>query len=427
MNNFYLVKITKPEFAHSLLSGSIYMQSLQYFRVQWENYNKAQVDITEGTIGVIGGTSLENHIDNLIAIGHSEAASYLENLNDDEKNMLVGNPIALVESSDFLDKIFCLYTFYFDDISREYQIPSNRLIEFAEEGAELSAVIIHNPSEFLKRMRLAISEIGHYSCDKVRYLDFYKTQEINLFGRFFKDSEYSWQQEFRVACRDHTPPSKPQGDYDIWIPAPLTLNIGDIADIAVVIPDIGSFFDSTQFSKIMAEINMEIKDYTPIEKQLCVFEQDIAYCLHIESLLSKDLYLLIESDAFEHYKEAANYMFKADYAKAKAKLMEYKMAVQQEPIATNSIPIERALMDIYLRIAENFLGLEDKENLSFYYIRLLCFYHRLKAKGINVSDDKKFVKRADEFLRDFDNIKHFNESIPAAFAALENETFKTRT
>jgi len=421
MNNFFLVKITKLEFAHSLLSGSLYMQSLQYFRTQWENYNKAQVDTNEGTIGVIGGTSLENHIDNLRAIGQSEVASFWENLTDDVKADIVENPITLVEQSDFCDKIFCLYTFYFNDISKEYQIPSTKLTEFAED-VELSAVIIHNPTEFLKRMRLGISEIGYYSCDKVQYKSFHKTQDIDMFGRFCKDMKYSWQQEFRVACREHVLPAKPHGDYDIWIPEPLTLNIGDISDIAFVIPDINSFFDSTQFSKIMAENNMAIKDYMPTEKQLCAFEQDIAYCLHIESLLSNDLYL-IEADALKHYNEAVDFMYKADYAKVKSKLNEYKKAVQQDPIATNSIPIERDLMDIYLRIAENFLRLADKENLSFYYTRLLCFYHRLKAKGITVSDYVNFVKRSDEFLKDFDTIKFFRENILVGIAALESATF----
>ena len=402
------------------------MQSLQYFRVQWENYNQAQVDTNEGTIGVIGGTSLENHIDNLKAIGQSDVADFWKNIHEDVKADMVAH-YTLVEQRDFYDKIFCLYTFYFNDISKEYQIPCNKLIEFAEEGEKLSVVIIHNPSEFLNRMRLAISEIGAFSFDKVRYKNFHKTQDIDLFGGFHKDMIYSWQQEFRVACREHILPAKPQGEYDIWIPTPLTLSIGCIKDIAVLIPDIESFFDPVQFIKIMADNNIAIKDYIPTQKQLCAYEQDIAYCLYKESIICNELWQ-IEADALNHYNEAVNFVHKLNNAEAIAKLNDYKKEIHQEPCFTNSISKERALVDIYGRIAKSYFELADKENLLLYTLKFRCFGYRLLAKKIELNNIFwKFCKQSDDFLENFDRKKFMNNNKSATIAVLEMGTFSSFT
>lgn len=222
-----LIKFASFKRAKSFRSGTIYMNSLQYFR-DLENDNKVRKDIFEGTHGLIAKDDF-NEILPQLGIRFSEK----------EKNAIIGGMPLISEELKYY-KVFCMYKLNCDF--------SNRYIEPIERGINCfgdTFVLILNFEEFRRRI-IAELEKGKYNVlgfagDNVEYYQCNaSTQKL---GPFKKTYSYSWQNEYRIVAEPIEPTLEP-----------LILNIGNISDISII--------GSTK--KLIEEIHFEDKEiYIP--------------------------------------------------------------------------------------------------------------------------------------------------------------------
>lgn len=180
----YLVKIaSKKEFAESLLDGNIYMSPLSDFALLDSRDDSSKNDfrgdtkegLSETFPGGIGSHFFEDTFGGVVPPS-LEAGQIAE---------------------CFLqERIFSLYSLYWNEGDKMFDAPSTRLLEFGD-----TAVIIFNPRQFLYRVFMkALSIYGksfwmgasHVSYD-VNFTD------RRFYDDFSKSPSYSWQNEFRLA------------------------------------------------------------------------------------------------------------------------------------------------------------------------------------------------------------------------------------
>lgn len=253
----YLVKITrKKEFAESLLDGNIYMSPLSDFALldyRDDSFkNDFRGDTKEGLSETFPG-GIGSHFFEDIFGGVAPPS-------------LDAGQIA----ECFLqERIFSLYSLYWDEKNKIFEAPSTRLMEFGD-----TAVIIFNPRQFLYRVFMkALSNYGNSFWMGARHVSYdVDFTETRFYDEFSKSPSYSWQNEFRLAIDvngantdrfawsrmtdltrilfinqggkvsddDHcsiiidTPPDQPK--IERIVRNPIVIEVGSIRDIALSVP-----------------------------------------------------------------------------------------------------------------------------------------------------------------------------------------------
>ncbi len=209
--DFKLIKFTN--YAEELLKGNIYLNSLEYYRGiervlsgETVDRNTAINDYLEGSVASINKEDLKK-------IG-------MDDFYNAVGDALVGNVHLLSEGAKYL-KIFCLYALLFDDENNIAFAPSQKMLQFASKYA----VIITDIEEFRKRiidsLELQEKDFNIISMQG-GFVEYYDNDEKNkILGPLHKTSDFWWQHEFRMIFTQATPDVEP-----------VTLQIGDISDIA---------------------------------------------------------------------------------------------------------------------------------------------------------------------------------------------------
>lgn len=238
---YYLVKVVNRKWADKLMDGEVFMRAIACFgdlsRRSADSNNQFRGDSLEGF-----SFSFENH--------HNPFA-YAEDSNGIISE-IDPNQVGLIDVLTYREKIFCLYALEYDEACNQFVRPDLRIADFGD-----TAVIIHNPHEFLRRV--CCEMLRRFENDfwtsfmRVEYnVDFSSSQP---YDEFCKSTSYSWQNEFRIAL------DLAQGKFDpdtlsnvtdfarITFPGEIvedtnpdsladsiTLNIGSIRDICISMP-----------------------------------------------------------------------------------------------------------------------------------------------------------------------------------------------
>ncbi|MDR0307263.1 MAG: sel1 repeat family protein [Chitinispirillales bacterium] len=166
---FFLVKITKKQYADSLRNGTLYMQSLEKFAETEANMSNSQKDTHEGTVS-------------------RKTPEYQ-----------IGAKGGVMQ----VRKIFCLYSLDCD-IEHGYLSPPNHKLLDKEKSFGDTAVIILDVNEFIRRVKRAFSEkygdAFRVSYKRVVYdADTFYANNSSYCDEFHKKSSYGWQREFRIS------------------------------------------------------------------------------------------------------------------------------------------------------------------------------------------------------------------------------------
>ena len=180
----YLVKITrKKEFAESLLDGNIYMSPLSDFALldyrDDSSKNDFRGDTSEGLSETFPGGIGSHFIEDMFG---GVAPPSLD--------------AGQIAECFLQERIFSLYSLYWDEKNKIFEAPSTRLVEFGE-----TAVIIFNPRQFLYRVFMkALSNYGNSFWMGARHVSYdVDFSETRFYDEFSKSPSYSWQNEFRLA------------------------------------------------------------------------------------------------------------------------------------------------------------------------------------------------------------------------------------
>jgi len=220
---FLPVKILNKQWANKLLDGSVFIRSLNDFGV-WnldakiegqakEMDNSFRGDIREGLV---------------INVDPNKGDSFFNSIFTPEIKAHIPNMWYTDENFFKYFKIYCMYCLTYNKNQKQFEQPDEKLKDFGD-----TAVIIYNPDAFLIRiLQKLYDNYGDnidFKINKVSYYDISKN--FGNFDIFWKEKWYEWQNEVRMAI----------GLLDgsgilIQDTNPLTLEIGNIKDIAVAIP-----------------------------------------------------------------------------------------------------------------------------------------------------------------------------------------------
>ena len=209
---FFINFFEKQEYAQAFLEGKVFANRLSAFKRSEGEDTTGRIDPDEGTSSWLQG-------ENLTLV-----------LNDmDLSAGLITLQIQLDFLSDF--HLFCMHAVHGGDVDLE--TISNDNIEVLREAilvddACLSlgsyAVVIADAPAFMSRIDGACAEHGYRAAGRlVKYYDpdTFHGNFDGLEAVFWKQTEFSFQREFRIAIDTHT-----SGE------DPLILEIGEISDIA---------------------------------------------------------------------------------------------------------------------------------------------------------------------------------------------------
>jgi hypothetical protein len=201
-NYFSFIKIGEEKHIDILQQkGHLYCNTIRYFR-------------TVKNDGLRGDTN--------------EGKAYLKQLKNFEirhQGRAIGvapNAQLYYDHPDDIGNIFCIYGVKTKLIDLSIKAIQRVRIEEEAVGFGKAALLIYNLPEFIARIENSLKELGkEFNISPVHYYDS-KTYEGEL-SPFFKDSRYSYQNEFRL-----------------WIPnkveQPFEFYIGDISDISQKLP-----------------------------------------------------------------------------------------------------------------------------------------------------------------------------------------------
>ncbi|MDR0867212.1 MAG: SEL1-like repeat protein [Planctomycetota bacterium] len=188
---YYLVKVTAKEFAEKLLDGEIFMRSISWFMpfMRWSRDQSQPYvvkpsidDFMEGYVKSLGGKPNP--------YGHwiNEAG---EPIDDGFRKS------GLIDMLLLREKIFCLFSLEYNEATGNFVTPDSQMRYFGD-----NAVVITDPAEFLRRVRTTIearfSGIDYYlACRRVAYdVDI---NSADAYNEFHKTKGYADQKEFRIA------------------------------------------------------------------------------------------------------------------------------------------------------------------------------------------------------------------------------------
>lgn len=211
---FELYKILDSQYVDDFLGGSLFMNTLNYFRGIEEN--AAQGDPLEGICGSIPKAQLKQY------------GMYFE---EDLVDAIQGN-VSLISNYYGLNHLFCLYQLNIDDENKVVEYPSEELCNFNDGGVSDKVVVrIKDTQRFLDQIATAVDkglqehdfEYGIYG--SVIYSNSWiNADSPGTRSAFYKELAYSYQKEWRLCLLRNTLVDKPYKFY-----------IGDLSDITEVI------------------------------------------------------------------------------------------------------------------------------------------------------------------------------------------------
>ena len=229
---FLPVKVTDRQWAEALLDGSVYMRSLFDFGA-WNTTAKASGNAEEMNNAFRGDVheGITRNID------PKAGDNFYNTLPPDLRNVITNAWYIDVNLFPYL-KVYCLYRLTYNVSLKQFERPDGRLKDFGD-----TAVIIHNPDEFLNRVLWRLYErYGdnvNFNVREVSYFDI--SRDYGDFDVFCKTTFYEWQKELRitVGLLDGSK-SIIEGNGRLLKPliqgvSPLTLDVGCIRDIATPI------------------------------------------------------------------------------------------------------------------------------------------------------------------------------------------------
>jgi TPR repeat protein len=188
---YYLVKVTAKEFAEKLLDGEVFMRSISWF-VPFERWSRDKSqpymhkpsvdDSMEGFTKSLGGKPNP--------LGHWVNESG-EPINDGFRKS------GLIDMLLLREKIYCLFALEYDESKDCFVKPDAKMRDFGD-----TAVVITDPDEFLKRV---INAVKQRFCDIDYYLAFRRVSydvdldSSDVYNEFHKTKAYADQKEFRIA------------------------------------------------------------------------------------------------------------------------------------------------------------------------------------------------------------------------------------
>lgn len=218
---FFLKFFPKKEYANTFVRGSLHANRLRYFKQidshdgRGDRYEGAITPELEGLCLTLTATDAQT----------GEIAEYTIPIED-----FASPPIMQPRWFDPIN-LFCMYAGHSGSIkkvSADNLASFKKQLEIPEDCTKFGkyAVLIKNPKEFIRRVRVA-AERENYRINwkLVRYYDpevGTPPLESNFDSIFIKRKKYEYQKEFRLAIDTGTPGCNP-----------ITLDIGKIDDIAV--------------------------------------------------------------------------------------------------------------------------------------------------------------------------------------------------
>lgn len=206
-----LIKFTSLKFAKSFRNGTIYMNSMDYFR-RVEGDQMLRGDLLEGTHSIIAKDDFDESLPKLGMI-----------FSKNEKDAITGGMSLISEELKYY-KIFSMYHLNCDLSTGYIESVDNRINKFGD-----TFVLIFNFEEFQRRILCELDK-DKYQCKynvlgfgggKVEYYNWDSpTQELGLLKKL---NMYSWQKEYRLIAEPME-----------FTLEPLILNIGDISDISII-------------------------------------------------------------------------------------------------------------------------------------------------------------------------------------------------
>lgn len=279
---YELFKIISKDYAESLVNGSLYMNSLEYFRKIEGNI--AQVDYAEGLCGTIPKNRMKQY-----GIDLGIASEYI-----------VSDNIPLLNNFYGFYNIFCLYCLYIDDKNKKVYKPDLKLYNFNDSNEEKVVVHITDTNEFFNRIQKALNicvtenkiEYGVYG--HVSYGNFWiNADEPGSLCAFNKSDDYSYQSEWRLCVLKKT-----------FDKEPFVFDIGSLKDIVEII----------SLKKFVTEIESVYPDYTIESKNSVSFKEPY----HITGTLNSTSKLM-----FSYSRMPYNTPDRSDIAQADWHYMQY--------------------------------------------------------------------------------------------------------
>lgn len=183
MNPYYLVKITKREFADKLLDGEVFMSPLSAFgdllSRDADCENEFRGDVLEGVSQ---------------SFSAKDQSSFFRDTFGEEASQVSGR--GQIAERFLQERIFSLYCLEYSESQSAFIAPDRRLLDFGD-----AAVIIFDPLVFLCRlvdvMLLEYKDSFWVGAKRVQYsVDLTKFTE---YDEFTKANSYTWQNEYRIA------------------------------------------------------------------------------------------------------------------------------------------------------------------------------------------------------------------------------------
>jgi len=214
---YFLVKtFTETCHAKAFLDGTLFMNSLSYFATLDEPTKAIRSDRHEGTVAWFQPEQIQLKINDIQIPGTDLAA-----------------PLSIKLHHHFNKNIFCMHASYIGGAA-PYEFPTTSAFEeqlkIPEDNIKfgMQSVIITNPEIFLNKVKQAVIE-NKFGM-QARLVDYY---DPATFHGHFKDDEavfkkhlsFAYQREYRIAV-----------DSNNNSHSPLVLEIGNIRDIAKIIP-----------------------------------------------------------------------------------------------------------------------------------------------------------------------------------------------
>jgi hypothetical protein len=201
-NYFMFIRISEDRYIDAFQKkGHIYCNTIQYFRFIEDNGIRG--DKNEGKSYIKQVNNLEILFEGKIIAKAPNGQVYFEHPDDK------GN-------------IYCMYGVESNLVDLTKKIRQKIIIEDSTKEFGRSALLIHNPEEFLNRVSRKLKSLSlEFNYSPVYYYN-PNTYEGEL-SPFYKSNNYSYQNEIRI-----------------WIPnkneKPFEFYIGDISDISYKIP-----------------------------------------------------------------------------------------------------------------------------------------------------------------------------------------------
>lgn len=184
---YYLVKVADRKWAEKFMDGEVFMRAISCF-APIENWLRTRI-IDPTVQNTFRGDNMEGF-----------TKSYGEDKNPFgifSNSDTPPDSFGLIDMRLLREKIFCLYSYEFDETEQRFIKPDPQLVDFGD-----TAVIITDTKAFLERVSSEIkSRFGN--------LDYYMayrrvTYDIDLssnnaYSEFSKSKDYLWQKEFRIA------------------------------------------------------------------------------------------------------------------------------------------------------------------------------------------------------------------------------------